>query len=455
MVCPNCKTELIEVNGRYICPDCGREVPENEIMAGDWGNSGIMRAGLYGAGTDDSSDIGNNSVAGFGTAAVTEDEALLPENDSVATKVMSDLEEAVPAPAPSVPEAAEAAPEVGFYTAAPETQASVSPPQPEPSQPVVTPEAPTVEQTEESSVVVQGLNSAQPAEPSVQPEILPTPEIVTPAAVSEIPQPAAPTSIPASAQVLETVAPAGPIPATAIPEHSDVVEDMFKSSENVMPSQTQLPSPEASAASVPMAVNKRANLAVIIAGTILLLLVIGGGSLAYLTLSAKNAAAPVVDNSNNLETAWQELQVVDGGFKIGFPGQPSKTDVAQMINGTENTLTNYAYEDDDIAYSVGYVVLDSATAAAITSNLQSSLPALVSEIANARSFSVSGVKIGTYYAANAVDFTLSNELASYQGKLMIKGNKYILVMAGGAAGESADYSKFIKSFNFISGSTTN
>ncbi len=37
MQCPNCKTELVQVNGRYICSDCGKEVPEAEINQGDWG----------------------------------------------------------------------------------------------------------------------------------------------------------------------------------------------------------------------------------------------------------------------------------------------------------------------------------------------------------------------------------------------------------------------------------
>lgn len=37
MKCPNCKNDLVQVNGRYICSDCGREVPESEVNIGDWG----------------------------------------------------------------------------------------------------------------------------------------------------------------------------------------------------------------------------------------------------------------------------------------------------------------------------------------------------------------------------------------------------------------------------------
>jgi len=34
MLCPNCKSELVEVNGRYICSECGKEVPLNEVSVG-------------------------------------------------------------------------------------------------------------------------------------------------------------------------------------------------------------------------------------------------------------------------------------------------------------------------------------------------------------------------------------------------------------------------------------
>ena len=40
MECPNCKTELININGRFVCSDCGKEVPEAEINVAAWGSFG-------------------------------------------------------------------------------------------------------------------------------------------------------------------------------------------------------------------------------------------------------------------------------------------------------------------------------------------------------------------------------------------------------------------------------
>ncbi len=74
MLCPNCKTELANINGRYICSDCGKEVPESEVNVGSWGEGSFE---------------GEKVVTEPGSQAITED---VPVDDSLAssTETMAD-----------------------------------------------------------------------------------------------------------------------------------------------------------------------------------------------------------------------------------------------------------------------------------------------------------------------------------------------------------------------------
>lgn len=115
MTCPNCKTELLRVNEHYICPECGKEVPENEVMAGDWGASGATKAGLYGGADPD-------GIPADSDAALTANQSIsLDEVESVAGPIGEEAVEAPVAPveqpvAEQVPEV-QTTPEVdaGFY----------------------------------------------------------------------------------------------------------------------------------------------------------------------------------------------------------------------------------------------------------------------------------------------------------------------------------------------------
>ena len=520
MICPNCKTELIEVNGRYICSDCGREIPENEVMASDWGNGGTVRAGLYGAGTDEPEE-GSTPVADFDTS-LTETES---DETSVAPAVAPETSEA-PATSPENPDeptveeilqtqssaepaetpAAGPAVDTGFYTTDSSQQVSnnneeLTPVIPE-EVPVAETEVPTpvipaqeLEPSPGSFVSTQDDNISVPETPTEpEPIVESIPVVETTPVVESAPVGAVAQEIPIMVPPMSSlVASQGPIPESqdsslqandteilkqvqddieptpeAVPEHNEVVKDMFEDTAIATAPLGQDPGiytdpsydtnqgvePQNTPASggVPMPADKKMNLIVLVAGSVLTLFLIIGGIWAYLALGSKaNVAAPVVVDQ---QTAWQELQVVDGGFKVSFPGTPEKSEVTQAISGTDTALTNYSYTTDDITYSVSFATLDAAKTKSITDNLQTILPALVGEVATPQSLTVGNPKIGKYFTADAIDFVMTSDTASYQGKLMIKGNNYILVTAGSTSGQNVDYSKFIKSFSFISSGST-
>jgi len=513
LICPNCKTELIEVNGRYICSDCGREIPENEVMAADWGNGGTVRAGLYGAGTDEPE---------AGTAPVTDFDALLTENENVKApeetveQVLQTQENAV-----STPPVTEPVTDTGFYTNAEPASETVAPveeviePQvdaepmvsslgvdtaaPEStSDPVIqaaTPVIPSARPNDQQvgQVAEESLSNSEPSKESSNPNpgsfppkvgqavptqdgtvngTVPSSEFIEETPPTPIPIVPAPQEVPKTTPPFESISAPGSnsvapeVAPEVIPEHSEVVKDMFETSEalaedpgiytdpiyDTNPATNEPAAPTANQ-NIPMASDKRTNMIVLIAGSILLLLLVGGGIWAYLAVSAKTpVVAPVVTDTTT--TTWQELQVVDGGFKISFPGKPDQTEVTQAVNGADTALASYTYTSDDITYAASFVTLDDTSAKAITDNLQTALPFLVEEIATAQGLTASDTKIGTYYTANAIDFKLASDTASYQAKLMIHGNDYILIMAGSSSGQTVDYTKFIKSFSFITTEST-
>lgn len=477
MICPNCKTELVEVNGRYICSDCGREIPENEVMASDWGNGGTVRAGLYGAGTDEPED-GSKPVAEYNTSlseSESEDIATPPVAPEPSASEIHEspeeltveevLQQQSTGSKPVDQPASEPVPDTGFYAAEssiPVDQAA--------SEPVEGPEEPVAPVAPVAPVQIDNVVA-----PETMPvESVPTEPVAVESVAQEIPITVPPVSPEMSAESVPTPvisAEAGiqaPVELPeAAPEHSEIVKDMFAESEavaaNTNPdpgiytdpiydtnSSGEQPTEASAVSSVPMTADKRLNLIIIIAGVTATVLLIAGGIWGYAALNQKAKVEPVVTNQ---EVTWQELQVVDGGFKISFPGTPEKSEPTQAINGVDTALTNYAYTTDDITYSAGFAKLDAAKAKVISDSPTTTLPGLVGEIATARKLNVGETKIGKYYKADAIDFTLTGDAASYQGKLIISSDKYILAVAGSDSGQTVEYSKFIKSFVFISGST--
>jgi uncharacterized Zn finger protein (UPF0148 family) len=254
LICPNCKTELVEVNGRYICSGCGREIPENEVMASDWGSGGTVRAGLYGAGTDEVPEEGSKPITDYDTSlAEAENGAqLAPAIDEQTVEEVLQSQTTAP---PVEEVTAEPTKDSGFYT----------PPA------VVGPEAPTVIIPEE--VVVP----TTPPAPDV------TQEILAPSEPVLVPEAENPT--------LETS------------DEPEVVKDMFENTEIAAApaqndpgiysdpmyenAQTDNPTTPATTKGVPMPADKRNNLIVLIAGFVLVLLFLIGGILAYLYLSSQ------------------------------------------------------------------------------------------------------------------------------------------------------------------------
>lgn len=468
MICPNCKTELVEVNGRYICSGCGREIPENEVMASEWGESGVVRAGLYGAGTDDVPEEGSAPITDYNaslteteneeptveqvlqTQSVSEPEVVASgptpasgfytgdsssngsekleldssqqvsnNNEDVVPDIVAPIP-VIPDPVPVIPTEAEKSlshtPEVSVMdsSAEPQNDAGILTPEPEvPVQPVAVQPAPAEPPTQEIPITV-------PTPEPIQPEIVPEPEPVKPQVVKDM---------------FENT-------GVAIAPDPGIYTD--PSYEN--PQGAGQPTETATPTNVPMPTIQRTNLIVLISGSVAVLLLLLGGVWGYLALNTKSVVPiPVVEET----VTWQELQVVDGGFKISFPGQPEQSEASQEINGVDTTVTGYVYATDDVSYSVSFATLEEAKAKEITADPLTKLPVLVTEIADGQTLTVADKKIGKYYSADAIDFKLTSDTASYQGKLLINGNNYILVMAGSASGQSVEYDKFIKSFNFI------
>jgi len=482
MICPNCKTELVEVNGRYICSDCGREIPENEVMASDWGNGGNTRAGLYGAGTDEVQEEGTEPISDF--------DASLTELENVAEPTQPSPEVAQPAIADELSveeilqeQATEQVPDAGFYTpetlsaqpAALEVPEVVLPVVPErvaaiPVEvsaildsitPVVETEAQTPAEvlTPQPVIEVSPVSTVMPETPAMIPDIS-LPQTQTP-----IEQPEAPVEIPAATNP-ETVMPQAEVEALA-PQAEQVVTDMFAGSETVaaplaadpgiytdpMYENTQVPQPTGvvAATNSPMPADKRTTIAVLVGGVVLILLLVVGGAWAYLSLN--KTVQPVVTPVEDSVT-WQELQVVDGGFKVSFPGTPEKADNASLVAGVEKTVTSYSSTTGDVSYTVGYASLDTSQSQPIVANPTTTMPVLVEELATNLGLTSTVVKTGKYYAADAIDFTLASDTAAYQGKIMVLGDKYLYVLAGSEGGQDVDYTKFVKSFSFTSSGVT-
>ena len=488
MLCPNCKTELIEVNGRYICSDCGKEVPENEVMTSDWGNSTPAANGIYdAAGAASTPEEGSMPVATFETPVGEPESAPLSQVQSV-EEVLQDQTDDAQAVAPAiektpevlVTESVEAVLQEQADAAAadrpvevPPINLDISPIDLEPAATAETPSdsgfyvAPTVPVPQmETPEVAPEVVEPQPIEPVipvvVEEPIAPVAPVVEPEPISEpIPVVLTPEvqGIPVNVSTSEMPA---PIPEEANPAQPEVVKDMFEDVPAVPVSDPGLyantfedssgnnQQAQPAATSVPtLSVEKRTNILILAIGSVLALCLIGGGTWAYIALSKKAApvVVPVIDNNQN--TAWQELQIVDAGFKISFPGQPDKAESTQNIGGLDIPVITESYTTDDAVYTVSYATVNASA---------DKLPTFVDDLAKLQGLDVVSRKVGTYFAASAIDFTLSRDSASYQGKIMLKDDTYILVMAGSSSGQTVDFSKFIKSFSFVvasTGDTTN
>jgi hypothetical protein len=538
VICPNCKTELVEVNGRYICSDCGREIPENEVMASDWGNGGITRAGLYGAGTDEPVQDGAQAVTDY-SASLSESEneikapeaAVEPTQDQPAELSVEEIlqqQKSASSDATEEPVAAEVAiPEIpaadtGFYTAPPVEPTPVVIPAQEPesssgsfvptqddgvvalepeveptavveSEPVVEPApdlsslavsqgpspevqdsllqgndnviepVPVVVSAQEPEALIETpIVSSEPTNESLPASVIPTQtfqDIIPPAVTPEVqPMPVTTSEIvpdvapEISQEVIPDVAPG------EIPPHSTEVKDLFEDpaiysdpsyDTGVAPEQTEAPDPNVN---LPMAGDKRANLIILISGAVLVLIMLIGGIWAYVALNKPTApVAPVVEEP---AVTWQDLQPEAAGFTISMPGEAENTEGTANINAVSTNTANHTYATDDGTYSVITATLTPDQAKAITDNLPTALPAMVAELAAPENLTVGSTKIGKYYAADAIDFKLTNDTAIYQGKLIIKGDKYFVVMAGSPSGQAVEYDKFIKSFKFVTTEST-
>ena len=530
VICPNCKTELVEVNGRYICSDCGREIPENEVMASDWGNGGTTRAGLYGAGTDDAPEEGSKPINDYDTSLTESESEITPQPATVTTVAeMKDnepsVDEILQSEAPTVETSSPSTPDTGFYTpektekiaasvSEAETPITTQVVTPELDTPVAeTPEIPVTPIPEVSPVVIPAQepeSSSRSFSPSVGQAVLtqddgkvesfaptsevpetaveipiesvaPSPEVqeipvtipeVVPEPIETAPEVAEiPVQIPVTQAEDIATTPTSPEMSTEqVPQHSEEVRDMFEGTDTVAAPLTQDPGiysdpmyennqipnqPQQApvATNVPMAKEKRLNLIILISGIVLLLLLVAGGVWGYFALNAK--VEPVTPTPGPVETTWVDYQSVDGGFKISYPGQPEKSESTAAINGVDSQITTSAYSTGDSSYLVNFATLTTAQAKSITDDLQTTLPVLVGELAKTENLTVSDTKIGKYYDADAIDFKLASDTASFQGKIMIKGNIYILVMAGSTSSQTVEYDKFIKSFSFITAESNN
>lgn len=406
MICPNCKTELVEVNGRFICSDCGREIPENEVMASDWGNGGTARAGLYGAGTDETPETpeeGSKPITDYESSLTESENELVAAAEAVASETTTPEAEPevvatpVPEAAPDTPPAAD----TGFYT--PEAVVST-------------------------------------------PEVITEPVVTTEAVATSVPTPEIPTVPAPEVQEIPITVPETSA-AASLPQDPGIYTDpMYENTPTV-----EAPVAAVTPVSAPMPVSKKTNLIVIISGIVLVVLLITGGTWAYFSLNAK--VSPVTPTPTPEVSTWQEFQSVDGGFKITFPGQPETSDQSMIINTIENPLKTYIYSKDNTVYMASYAVLADTQAQTIKADLATTLPILANEVAKEFDLTITDKKIGTYFTADAIDITMGSDTAKYQGKIMLLGNKYILVLAGDDSGKTVEYDKFIKSFSFISTGT--
>jgi hypothetical protein len=418
LTCPNCKTELVEVNGRYICTDCGREIPENEVMAGDWGNSGMARDGLYGAGTDAIPDDQSKSSASdddqteeVGTTDQTE---VTAGEASVGPLSNVDLTESI---TPS-PEGVNVSPQADITQSSTTAVLDTGLP--------VSDVATDSNLTPQNVIPASGTSSETPTEAVVTPDIpteLPKPEEVKDMFDSTEPVPSQPTGDPG-------------IYTDPLYENSQTTAPEFKS---FVPTEVSTPT------------KKSINWVTLLAGFFILFLLIGGGTWGYFALTG--GEKPIIQTPGTV--TWQELKVSKGGFKIDFPGEPEILNDVRNISGTETKFENYIRVNDDDIYSVRYAALESAQAKKFIDNPKTELPLLVNEIATTFEGTVSDTKVGKFDVIDAIDFTLTSATAKYQGKLLITGKSYILIMAGGINGGAADYDKYIKSFAFITPESNN
>lgn len=466
MLCPNCKTELIEVNGRYICSDCGKEVPEEEVMTSNWGNSAPAADGIYGAvAPADAPEAGSMPVATFSDSA--DEPEGIPPAEAAESVLQEQADEAVfQAPVVEKSQDTQAVESVeavlqdqadaGFY-AAPASQSESMVPIPDIPAEAPAPATPMPVEAIPATLDILGLSEDLPpevTEESAQQDlggIVDDPTATAPAPV-EPKLLVTPVTLPTP----EELAPI-PEPVEAVPEETEVVKDMF---ESVSAAPIEDPGLYASPDSTPveesnttlpvantrpqLSNEKRVNLLILAIGVFLALVLIGGGTWAFIALSSKTKVdpQPVVVEDN---VTWQELQVVGASFKISFPGQPEKSEAVQLINDLDTTVFSQVYTSGDVSYTAAYAAIPTGA---------DSLTKLVDDLATAQGLDKLTEKIGKYYDADAIDFTLGADgTQRYQGKIMLKDNNYILIEAGSLTSKSVDYDKFIKSFAFLTAGT--
>lgn len=120
MLCPNCKTELVQINGRYICSDCGKEVPESEMNVGGWGQ------GSFGGGTVVGVPAGDETDADTRSVDIPDDyiegQDTTPASETVAPEPQKELSiPDVEQPQPDAVNPEGVAEDVGFYDSKPDS----------------------------------------------------------------------------------------------------------------------------------------------------------------------------------------------------------------------------------------------------------------------------------------------------------------------------------------------
>jgi len=379
MLCPNCKKELVEINGRYVCSDCGKEVPASEVNVGNWGEDKEVEATAVAPGSESITDYNASSGEDENYIADSSGQPPVPEITVPATE-MPTPETNITEIVPTETEATEASESSFADMAVPGavagiTMASDIPVSPEASQtPEITiPEPPIADDfVSPEPKIADVMSTSLPVEPvapviPVEPEPMSEPLPAIPSAtVNEAMVPDPLYALPhdqgvsptmpdpqdfyqvkpneAPAEVPAPVAIQGAAVAGPLPMDPNIYRDPLYDTPSPDGPQEDQQNPDKF---VPPAKN-RLNMILIISGVALALLFLGGGVAAYFVLTSKAKVAeipvvsePTITDCDGFASTSEKTACIDKNFaacSLATWTTTSKAADGTTINETKNDV---------------------------------------------------------------------------------------------------------------------
>ncbi len=153
------------------------------------------------------------------------------------------------------------------------------------------------------------------------------------------------------------------------------------------------------------------------------------------------------------EAAWTEFKSEEGGFSILMPGTPTEETQTQETELGGIDVHMFTYEEDDVAYMIGYNVLPAAILEASPADpmLDGACDGQVSSV-NGTEVSRQEITLGAYPGRD-LEIRVDNTdgITTLHSRIFLVEDKLYQVMVVGRDGQSAaaDTTKFLDSFKLL------